>query len=125
MKSKVNTEGLEVNQEILNAFKNFKQGSILEKSLFRAQHMVPAETHMYLSEKDRDEIIRQEMIKSIAASLWRNFGDSVVVEDKPNPFGMSKVYSMECFMMPLKDFKHALEFTIRTMPMSAIEEIRK
>lgn len=124
MKSKVNTEGLEVNQEILNAFKNFKQGAILEKSRFKVQHVLTHEMEINLSKEHADRIIKQQLIQNLAKFLFDNFEDSVV-EEFPDGFVKDTIYSMDGLIMPLKDFKHAVEFTIRTMPMSAIEEIRK
>ncbi len=124
MKSKVNTEGLEVNQEIINTFKNFKQGAILEKSHFKVQHVLTREMEMNLSKEHADGIIKQQLIQNLAKFLFDNFQDSVV-EEFPDGFVKDTTYSMDGLIMPLKDFKHAVEFTIRTMPMSAIEEIRK
>lgn len=124
MKSKVNTEGLEVNQEILNAFKNFKQGSILEKSHFRVQHAINREMETNLSKEDLNRIVKGQLIQNLSSYLFDNFGDSII-EEFPTQLGLGTIYSMDGLIMPLKDFKHAVEFTIRTMPMSAIEEIRK
>lgn len=126
MKSKVNTEGMEVNEAIIDAFKKFKQGAILEKSYFRAQHVSDLEMQKHLKPEVSDEIIKRQMIQNLAQEFWNNFGDCIVVEEKRNHFGtIEKVYSFDGLVMPLKDFKHAVEFTIKIMPQEKIDEIKK
>jgi hypothetical protein len=125
MKSNVNTEGLEVQHEILNALKNFKQARVLENSYFRAQHIVSQDMIMHSSEDLIEESVKRQMIQNIATELWNKFGNSIVKENHCGPFGQDLKYSVDALIMPMKDFKHAVEYIIRTMPQNAIDEIRK
>lgn len=121
MKSTANTEGLDVSPEIIKAFKNFKQGSILEKSYFRFQHEVGPELEQSYEPAVLEKIIKEQSIRNLSTMIYEKFGDQIESKKK----GMETIYSIDALMMPMKDFKHAVEYVIRTMPMSAIEDIRK
>jgi len=117
----INVEGLEVNVEILKAFKNFKQGSILESNYLHIQHTVSTEV-MYQMPKQFDvlERVKREMIQKLSDNLLEKYKDSF--EKNETPYGIE--FSLSMLAMSGSELKHIVEYCIRTMPQSAIEKIR-
>jgi len=117
----INMEGTEVNSEILRVLKNIKQGSILESSYFRVQHIL---TDDYNKDIDHDyfkESIKRDMIGRLSLELLEKYKDSF--EENKVPSGIQLSLSM--LAMSTAELKHIVEYCIRTMPQVAIEEIRK
>lgn len=120
MESRVNTEGLRVHNEVLRALKDYKQGALLEGAYFTIQFSITNELMMTLRPGVVDDQIRIECIQAMAKAMVKKYRYSVeaVETDK----GID--YSMQAIMLPLPDFKHIVEYAIRTMPEEALKEIR-
>jgi len=122
----INVEGLEVNVEILKAFKNFKQGSILESNYLHIQHTVSNEVVYHMpnfglpNEFDVLERVKREMIQKLSDNLIEKYKDSF--EKNETPYGIE--FSLSMLAMSGSELKHIVEYCIRTMPQSAIEKIR-
>jgi hypothetical protein len=117
----INVEGLEVNVEILKAFKNFKQGSILESNYLHIQHTVSTEAMYHMPEQfDVLERVKREMIQKLSDNLLEKYKDSF--EKNETPYGIE--FSLSMLTMSGSELKHIVEYCIRTMPQSAIEKIR-
>lgn len=117
----INMNGIEVHSELLKALKNFKQGSILESNYVRCKHVITEESQQYLSHLDVKEISKREMIQKLSSELVEKYKDSF--EESKVPYGTELSLSM--LVMSAPELKHVLEYCVRTMPQSAIEEIRK
>ncbi len=117
----INTGGLEVNSEIMKAFKNFKQGKLLESNYIQTRHVIPNEMLEHLKNIDVVEISKREMIQKISHELMEKYKDSF--EESQTPFG--KEFSLSMLCMSTQELKHLVDYCVRTMPESAIQEIRK
>lgn len=119
--SNINMDGIEVHSELLKALKNFKQGSILESNYVQCNHVITEESQQYLSHLDVKEISKREMIQRLSLELVEKYKDSF--EESKVPYGTKLSLSM--LVMSAPELKHVVEYCVRTMPQSAIEEIRK
>jgi hypothetical protein len=117
----INLEGLEVNQEILKAFKNIKQGSILESNYLQVQHVISKDMLEHTSGFDFNELIKIEMAQRLGNELIEKYKDSI---EETKTHDGSK-FSLALLTMSSSELKHIVEYCIRTMPQNAIEEIRK
>jgi hypothetical protein len=116
-----NMNGLGVNPEIIKQFKNFKQGSILESSLFQSKYIISHEMQHNEIGLDVKEISKREITQRFSSELLEKYKDSF--EEIQTPHGTEVSLSM--LVMSPSELKHVVEYCIRTMPQSAIEEIRK
>ena len=118
----LNMDGMEVDFEIsqaLRIFKNFKQGSILESSYFGAQHTLTDDMN-----KNGDHLkdaIKREMIGKLNLEVLDKYKDSF--EERRISNGTE--ISLSIISMSASELKHIVEYCIRTMSQSSIEEIRK
>lgn len=120
---KVNTQGLDINQDLLETLRNFKQGQILENSYLRFQHSVPTEMmelESRLGAEVADEFIKRDCMKGFADTIWNKYNEEIEIDRSP----AGKVYRLDLMVMHLKDLKHVVEYCVRTMPESAIQRIR-
>lgn len=117
----INMDGIDVNSELLKVFKNFKQSSILESNYIQMQHVINRDMQENLSHLDIKEISKREMTQRLASELLEKYKDSF--ESKEVPYGTELSLSM--LVMSAPELKHIVEYCIRIMPQSAIEEIRK
>jgi hypothetical protein len=117
----INMKGIEINDEIVKALKNFKQGKLLESNYLQVQHVIPNEMLEYLKNIDVVEISKREMIQKISHELMEKYKDSF--EERQTPFG--KEFSLSMLCMSMQELKHLVDYCVRTMPESAIQEIRK
>ena len=117
----INMDGIIPHDEILKTLKNFKQGSILESSYMRVQHVISSDMTAHLSPNDIKEISKREIIQKICSELLEKYKDSF--EEEKVLFGTQLSLSM--IVMNSGELKHIVEYCIRTMPQLAIEEIRK
>lgn len=116
----INIEGIEPHGEIMKALKNFKQGSLLESNFVRVQYILTDEIIEHLSDLDAQEISKREMIQKLSRELVEKYKEDF--EEERVPYG--KRFSLSMLVMSTKELKHIVEYCIRTMPQSAIEEIR-
>ncbi len=120
---KINTQGLDINQDLLETLRNFKQGQILENSRLRFQHSVSyemMELESRLGAEVADEFIKRDCMKGFADTIWNKYNEEIEIDRSP----AGKVYSLDLMVMHLKDLKHIVEYCVRTMPESAIQRIR-
>lgn len=120
MESRVNTEGITVHREVLKALKNYKQGALLEGASFSMQYRATKDMLANMPEGIADDLIRRECIKSISNALFKKYRENVEKEELENDC----IYHLRALILPLKDFKHIVEYAIRTMPENALSEIR-
>jgi patatin-like phospholipase/acyl hydrolase len=117
----INMDGIEVHSELLKVLKNFKQGSILESNYVRCNHIISHEMQHNEIGLDVKEISKREMIQRFSSELMEKYKDSF--EENETPYGTQLSVSM--LVMSASELKHVVEYCVRTMPQSAIEEIRK
>jgi hypothetical protein len=117
----INMEGLGVNQEILKAFKNFKQASILDSSFLQVQHVISNDLIEHSSGFDFNELARREMVQRLGSGLIEKY--KADIEETKTQDGIK--FSLDLVSMSSRELKHIVEYCIRTMPQNAIEEIRK
>ena len=119
----INLEGFTVNEHLLDVIKNIKnvkQGSLLESNYLQVKHVISNEILNY-TQFDPIEISKREMIQSLANDLLEKYKNSF--NEKEVPFG--KEFSLSMLVMSTHELKHIIEYCIRQMPESAIQEIRK
>lgn len=116
----INMDGIIPHDEILKALKNFKQGSILESNYLQVDCVVSNEMKNHLA-IDIKEISKREMIQRLSSELLEKYKDSF--EETETPQG--KRLSLSMLVMSTTELKHIVDYCVRTMPQSAIEEIRK
>ena len=117
----INMDGLEVNREILKALRNFKQGSILESNYLQMQHVISNDVLSAHHSFNVKEYTKNEMMQRLSRELIEKYKDSF--EETETPYGVQLSLSM--LTMSTSELKHVVEYCIRTMPQTAIEEIRK
>lgn len=117
----INTEGLDVHHDLLKALKNFKQGSILESNYVQVQHIISREMTDNLAHIDIKEISKREMTQRLSLELLEKYKNSF--EETEVPHG--KRLSLSILVMSTSELKHIVDYCVRTMSQSAIEEIRK
>jgi hypothetical protein len=118
--TKINMNGTEVHSEILKHLKNVKQGKLLESNFIQVRHSISNDMiqHTHL---DVVEISKREMIQKLSHQLLEKYKDSF--EESNSPFG--KEFSLSVLVMSTGELKHIVEYCIRNMPESAIQEIKK
>ena len=119
--SNINMDGLEVNREIIKAFKNFKQGSLLESNYLQVRHEISRDKLEHYPGLDVEEITKRKMIQNLSSTLVEKYKDSF--EKTETSYGTQ--FSLAILAMSTSELKHIVEYCIRTMPQEAIEEIRK
>jgi hypothetical protein len=116
----INMEGIEVNAGILKAFKNFKQGKLLESNYVQTRYVVSYDMLEHAN-FDVREVTKREMVGQLSNHLLEKYKDSF--EEIQVPYGTE--FSLEMLAMSTRELKHIVEYCIRTMSQSAINEIRK
>lgn len=115
----INMEGIEVNEELINCLKNFKQGAILESSYLRIQHVITKDT-LVRNNINIADMITNKMIQELSSQIILNrHCDFEIIKSVD-----TVTQSISLIAMKASDLKHVVEYCIRTMPLSAIDEIR-
>jgi hypothetical protein len=116
----INTDGIEVNSSIIDSIKNYKQASILESNYLQITHTISDEmlTRAYIEIVD---IVKYQMIQRLSDKLIEKYKDSF--EEKLVPGGTN--FSLRILTMSTSELKHIVDYIIRTIPESRINEIRK
>ena len=117
-------DGILVNDELIKSLRNFKQGSILESSYLQVQHTISRDMIENLSHLDVKEITRREMIQKLSTEIVDKYKNSVEETEVHWPDSGIR-QSLSVLVMSPSELKHVVEYCVRTMPISAIEEIRK
>jgi dGTP triphosphohydrolase len=119
----INLDGLTVNEHLLDVIKNIKnikQGSLLESNYLQVKHVISNEILNH-TQFDPIEISKREIIQSLANDLLEKYKNSF--NEKEVPFG--KEFSLSMLVMSTHELNHIIEYCIRQMPESAIQEIKK
>ena len=116
----INMDGIEVNSDLIKALKGFKQSAIIESSYFNVQHIINRE-QVAMANIDIEAFVKIRMIDTISNDIYNKFHQDFESENVPE----GKKISLSLMVMSLPELKHIVECCIRTMPQSAVEEIRK
>lgn len=109
-------KGIEVHRELIKALNNIKQGSVLENSIYTLNSRVFDE-HLQFKEN-----IKREMLASLIGKLFVKYKESFI--ETKTPFDAMEL-NLRLLIIDTSELNHIVEYCIRTMPLSAIEEIRK
>jgi hypothetical protein len=120
----INMEGILVNDELIKVLRNYKQGSILESSYLQVQHTISKDMVENLSHLDIKEISKKEMIQKLSTEIVDKYKNSFEETEVQWPDNGIKL-TLSIITMSPSELKHIVEYCVRTMPMDAIEEIRK
>jgi dGTP triphosphohydrolase len=117
----INLDELTVNKHLLDVIiKNVKQGSLLESNYLQVKHVISNEILNH-TQFDPIEISKRKMIESLANDLLEKYKNSFNEREVPS----GKEFSLSMLAMSTNELKHIIEYCIRQMPESAIQEIRK
>lgn len=110
-----------VSREIVRSLQTAKQALMLENSHHKCQHTLSREILEYYLSPDIDCIIRKQITQRLAEQIVGKVNKHLQVEEHRD----SKVFSLELLVFPLEEFKHIVEYCVKTMPMEAIHKIRQ
>lgn len=110
-----------VSREIVRSLQTAKQALMLENSHDKCQHTLSREILEHYLSPDIDCIIRKQITQRLAEQIVGKVNKHLQVEEHQD----SKVFSLELLVFPLEEFKHIVEYCVKTMPMEAIHKIRQ
>lgn len=110
-----------VSREIVRSLQTAKQALMLENSHHKCQHTLSREILEYYLSPDIDCIIHKQITQRLAEQIVGKVNKHLQVEEHRD----SKVFSLELLVFPLEEFKHIVEYCVKTMPMEAIHKIRQ
>ena len=110
-----------VSREIVRSLQTAKQTLMLENSHHKCQHTLSREILEHYLSPDIDCIIRKQITQRLAEQIVGKVNKHLQVEEHRD----SKVFSLELLVFPLEEFKHIVEYCVKTMPMEAIHKIRQ
>jgi hypothetical protein len=110
-----------VSREIVRSLQTAKQALMLENSHHKCQHTLSREILEHYLSPDIDCIIRKQITQRLAEQIVGKVNKHLQVEEHRD----SKVFSLELLVFPLEEFKHIVEYCVKTMPMEAIHKIRQ
>jgi hypothetical protein len=120
-------EGIETSKflrEAMLSLKNFKQGALLERSLFTGKHQVSKELRECYSQEIIDELVRKDIGHSLAKKILEEYDNCLEVKDSLTQLGATQ-YELQLMVLPLTDLKHIVEYCIRQIPEETLSKIRK
>jgi hypothetical protein len=94
---------------------------MLENSHHKCQHTLSREILEHYLSPDIDCIILKQITQRLAEQIVGKVNKHLQVEEHRD----SKVFSLELLVFPLEEFKHIVEYCVKTMPIEAILKIRK
>lgn len=119
-----------VHREIVTSIKKFKQSKILESCkqskilescLFKGNYQLSKDIIENTSHLDLIEISKHELIKRLSKHIVDKHVDDIT---ESKEIGGNRYY-LELLILKYQDLKQVVEYCIKTMPLEAIEEIRK
>ena len=122
----VNIEGIEADPSItgvLRALKNFKQGALLENSLFTSSYRTSPELGQIAPEIEIAKLVKQEITQHLAKELVDRHHKSIEVTEITEFPGV-KNHKLELIVMRPDELKHVVEYCIRQIPEEALSRIR-
>lgn len=120
-------EGIETSKflrEAMTSLKNFKQGALLERSVFTGKHKVSQEFRQCYPQEMVDETVRKDICHSLAKKILEEYESCLEVTNSPTELGVTQ-YELQLMVLPLKDLKHIVEYCIRQIPEETLSKIRK
>lgn len=118
--SKVNLEGIDVNDGIMIAFRDYKQGKLLENANFKIRHSLHY-PEIY-AEKLTDEVKHQMIQKLTSDMVHMHFN---TVKEFNDPTTGERIYDLELMVFPMEHFKHLVDYVIRQLPQTSIDKIKQ
>lgn len=122
----INMNGIEVDSAIVEAIrslKNFKQGALLENSLFTSAYKVSNDLSLEGRMIPVTEIIHRELANQMARGILEKYQDLIETEES-REFPETR-HRLELLVMPVKNLKHIVEYCIRQIPEEKLSTIRK
>jgi len=123
----VNTDGIEVDdfvKKAMRSLKDFKQGALLEDSLFTANYRTSPDLDKIASEVQINDLIKEAIVSQMTRSMIDAFKDSIEVTEIEEFPGV-KNHKLELLILPPQKLKHIVEYCIRQIPEEALSKIRK
>jgi hypothetical protein len=118
----MNTQDFDhVSRELVRSLQTAKQALMLENSHHKCQHTLSREILEHYLSPDIDCIILKQITQRLAEQIVGKVNKHLQVEEHRD----SKVFSLELLVFPLEEFKHIVEYCVKTMPIEAILKIRK
>ena len=108
-----------VSREIVRSLQTAKQALMLENAHHKCQHSLSKDILEH-SSVDIEKIVRKEITQRLAEQIEGKVDKHLKVQENPD----SKVFSLEVLVLPLEELKHIVEYCVKTMPLTAIHEIR-
>lgn len=128
MSKEINLEGIEIHRELIRVLSNFKQGKVLENNYHTVNVMYSRDMMLDfdrfgMSPKNIEDKIKHDMISKLSVDLYPKL--SPQIKRSEDDLGNSIKFSLEFMMIQPHELKHIVDYCVRTMPLDAINEIRK
>lgn len=128
MSKEINLEGIEIHHELIGALRNFKQGKVLENNYHTVNVMYNRDMMLDfdrfgMSPKDIEGRIKHDMISKLSVDLYPKLSPQIKRSEDGLENGVK--FSLEFMMIQPHELKHIVDYCVRTMPLDAIDEIRK
>lgn len=120
-------DGIEVDSFVMKALrslKDFKQGALLENSLFSASYRTSPELDQIATGVQINNLIHEAIVSQMAKAMIDAFKDHIEVTSI-DEFPGVKNHKLELMIMPVQNLKHVVEYCIRQIPEEALSTIRK
>lgn len=111
-------------KQAISSIKNFKQGQLLEKSLFTSSYQVSPEIMRVHDEESVLKIIKSELISRLAKEIVSRYEKSITLTDLDSWPG-TKAHRLELLVLEPSSLKEIVEFCIRQIPDHELSKIRK
>lgn len=99
--------------ESIRFLKNFKQGALLENSLFTSEYKVSNDI-LESRAIPVTEIVHRELANQMASGILEKYKDLIEAEES-REFPETR-YRLELLVIPVKHLKHIVEYSIRQIP---------
>jgi hypothetical protein len=116
----VNLEGIELHRDLLKALTDYKQGKVLENNFYTVKVQYPKELVSELKMHYGLNVVQDAMIQKIAVEL----NPKVAPQIREVELGENVEYSLEFMIIQPHELKHIVDYCVRHMPSSALEQIR-
>jgi len=110
-----------VSREIVRSLQTAKQALMLENSHHKCQHTLSREILEHYLSPDIDCIIRKQITQRLAEQIVGKVNKHLQVEEHRD----SKVFSLELLVFPLEEFKHIVEYCVKTKILKTKQKIRQ
>lgn len=118
--NKINLEGIDINDGIMIAFRDAKQGKLLENANFKVRHSLH---YPELHGEHLTDVIKHQMVQKLTQSMVYKHFDSV--KEFNDPTSGERVYDLELMVFPIEHFKHIVDYVIRQLPQTSIDKIKQ